>query len=178
MPTAKGERVRDPDAVKEFFAARGESLCHQQGVTSPARAAELIAACDVFGINPNESSQLLSFRSEAATEYEGAWSTLVTAGGLKLRCCDGMRRGIRSCDAATVERLKHTFGCYTKTPRGEPVELPLPENLTLPRESVTGYSTSGVQTSYRGTYTRPDSEAEVRRRERLAATQSREGDDD
>ena len=164
--------------ITEVYDARGEQYLQRQGYLSRADVAELVSVCDELGIDPAKPSELLACRRNASTEYEDGVQTIVTAGGLKLEVRDAMRQGIASCTPETVYRLKLTFGCFYRTPKGEDKERPLPADLTLPREAVTGRPGGGQAPPYRGTYTSSDSAAEARRRERLAATQRGAGDQD
>lgn len=133
-----------PEAEPESTRAVGDSVVN---ATLPARviaalrinerfAGLLAEACYVFGIDPNPAlkpRELMAFRVDEG-EPDGVPPVppsvvLVTAGGLKLRY---------PLDDDSENRLRVVYNAYKVDKDGNRVVLPLPQDLTLPRESIDG----------------------------------------
>lgn len=122
----------------------------------------LAEACYVFGINPDPTlkpRELAAWRydqgdPDAATPVP-AYVSMVTSGGLKIRY---------PLDEDSEIRLRTVYNCFRVNRKtGEREVLPLPPDLTLPREAVDGI----VRTSehqYRTGYLREGGKAESDRR--------------
>lgn len=125
----------------------------------------LAEACYVFGINPDPT---LKPRELAAYRYdEGdpngatpipAHVSIVTSGGLKIRY---------PLDEDSVLRLQNVYNCYKVNKAGEREVLPLPPDMTLPREQVDGISKS-TEHQYRTGYVREGGKEAADRKDALA----------
>jgi hypothetical protein len=99
--------------------------------------AELLAeACFVFGINPDPSLRPIELAKHRFDPGDPTGAspvapsvTLVTAGGLKIRY---------PVDEDTETRLRNVYHAFKVGKDGERQVLPLPADLTLPRENVDG----------------------------------------
>lgn len=125
----------------------------------------LAEACFVFGINPDPRTkplELAGHRFDAGdpdgTNPTPAYVSIVTAGGRKLRY---------PIDSDTETILRDVFMAYTiDKATGERKLVPLPPDMTLPREAVTGLSRTGEH-QYRSGYLREGGKAEGDRRAAL-----------
>ena len=122
--------VGDPEIVPE-----------ESGQQVPASGLELLyATCEKYGVNPTwdvQPRELASWRYHGANRRAGTPEavTIVTAGGVKLKEYADPNF---PKDEDTEERLRGIFKSYTFNPNKERVLLPLPDDLTLPAESVDG----------------------------------------
>jgi hypothetical protein len=111
------------------------------GRTDAAATDLLLEACDKFGVHPGADQrprELLSWRYYPAQPLEDvpAAVVLVTAGGVKLKHFAGNA----AVDLETEERLRAIFKSFAvdKVTK-QMVPQPLPADLTLPGEAVTGH---------------------------------------
>lgn len=121
----------------------------------------LAEACYVFGLNPDPTlkpRELAQYRFDQGDPHAASpvppYVSLVTAGGLKLRY---------PIDDDTETRLRTVYNCFRANPRtGEREALPLPPDLTLPREAVDGVVRSSEH-QYRTGYLKEGAEGRDRR---------------
>jgi len=154
------DKILPPDVREAFKADR-------VFIDSPVHAELLAEACYVFGINPDprvKPRELLAHRFDQGdpngTPAIPAGVSIVTGGGVKIRY---------PIDNETEERLRVVYNCYREDPKTHTrVVLPLPENLTLPREQVDGIVRS-TEHQYRTGYLKEGGKAETARRATLKA---------
>jgi len=151
--------------VQRFVPAKVQGFLGIGGRTEAIRL--LAEACYVFGIDPNpklKPRELLSHRFDAG-EPDGVpvippSVIMVTAGGLKIRY---------PVDVDTEHRLRIVYNAYRVNGKtGEKEVLPLPPDLTLPREHVDGKVRSSDH-QYRTGYLREGGKSESDRRDKIAA---------
>lgn len=162
---AKAERRNVIDEPLERFMP--PKVRTALGLDGNDAAAQLLAeACFVFGIDPNpklKPKELMSFRYDQG-EPDGAppippTVTLVTCGGLKVKF---------PIDADSEHKLRIVYNAYRVDAKtGEKVVLPLPPDLTLPREYVDGLVRT-AEHQYRTGYLKSGGKAEGDRKAKIA----------
>jgi len=171
-----GDELEDGDVEKLIEAVMPadvlEKLAKDQRKPPSAISVEerrlLAEACYVFGINPDPTlkpREVLSYRFDAG-DPNGAtpippYVSIVTGGGVKIRY---------PIDDDTEIRLRQVYNCFTVDKKsGERLVLPLPPDLTLPREAADGVVRSSEH-QYRTGYLREGGKtAADKRQQRLDA---------
>lgn len=144
-----------------------DDVAKQLKIVDPVKRRLLAEACLIFGIDPDPRKkplELAGFRFDAG-EPDGpnpvpASVSVVTSGGLKIRY---------PMDSDTETRLRLAFGAFVvEKGSGERKELPLPDDLTLPRSNVDGVVRTNEH-QYRPGYLRSGGKSEADRRETVSA---------
>lgn len=126
----------------------------------------LLDACDRYGVNPEKTArprELAAWRYYPGEPLDGIPDSivLVTQGGLKIKHFSDPTYPM---DPETEERLRNLFRAFKVDPvTKQPMAAPLPDELTLPAEAVTGLVTSDRHVYRRG-YLREGGKEEGNRR--------------
>lgn len=126
----------------------------------------LMDACERYGVNPDpdikpiELNKWNYYPEDVVTGVPG-YIQMVTGGGIKIRHYDDPDWPM---DQDTEERLRNVFRSFAIDPDTKlPKPTPLPEDLTLPIEAVTGIPRKEDH-RYRGGYLRSGGKTEAARR--------------
>lgn len=155
-----------PEPVKPAPAAALD-LVDEAGKRTDAKSRDLLLeACDIYGINPEvfaRPRELAAWRYYAGDRRDGRPDAvvLVTQGGVKIKHFADRTHPV---DPETEERLRNLFGAWKIDPVTKlQVPGPMPDDLTLPAEAVTGMVTTDRHVYRRG-YLREGGKSEGARR--------------